>query len=150
MVLSNLLADEGGASHPLGAALMVGVTVVLATTLGASLTGVASHTGVKEPVQAAATVEASDSADRVTVTWIANSWAEKLKVTVHANGHQSTATLASVGDVVVVDDDGLRQMGSHSVAKSHPTLSNGDVVTVTVTAVGGGQRTVVTQKTVRV
>jgi FlaG/FlaF family flagellin (archaellin) len=143
-------ADDG-AAEVIGVVLMVGITVLLAATATVTLTDFVQDGKMKMPVQAAADVDASDSADRVTVTWVANGWAERLVVTFEVNGdHQTTVRLLQVGDTMRLDADGLTRTGSKHWHHDTPSLSNGDRVTVTVTAERGGQRTVISQEATQV
>lgn len=147
MNLIGFRSDSRAVSPVVGAPLMVGVTVVLASIVGTSLLGMgAGVDDVKEPVLASAHVEYADSDDRVTVTWNANQYAEKLEVTVTVNDHASeTVYLKRVGDTMRLDGDGLTMTGSRTAHDESFRVSNHDEVSVTVVAIEGGQRTVVAE-----
>lgn len=139
--------DERATSPTIGAILLVGITVVLATTAGTHLFGLA---GSQQSAFATPAVEYSPSENRVSVTWLANADAEKLKVRILVGDQRRTVSLTDVGDRAVVDRDGVT-VSSGSVGEwDSPTVSDGDRVTVTVVAVKGGESTVVAERSGRV
>ena len=140
-------ADERATSPTVGAIRMVGVTVILATAAGTHLFGLA---GGSQPAFASAAVEFSPGDDRVTVTWLANADAEKLKVRILVGDDRRSVVLDEVGDRVVMDRDGVT-VSSGAVGRwKTPAIGDGDRVTVTVLAVKNGERVVVADKSGRV
>jgi flagellin-like protein len=139
--------DERATSPTIGAVLLVGITVLLATTAGTHLFSLA---GSQQGAFATPAVEYSPSENQVSVTWLANANAEKLKVRILVDDEQRTVGLDSVGDRVVVNGDGVT-VSTGSVGEwESPTISDGDRVTVTVVAVKGGESVVVTERSQRV
>lgn len=144
MTLEN---DERATSPTIGAILLVGITVVLATTAGTHLFGLA---GSQQGAFATPAVEYSPSENQVSVTWLANANAERLKVRILVGDERRTVGLDGVGDHVIVDGDGVT-VSSGSVGQwASPTISDGDHVTVTVVALKGGESVVVAERSAQV
>lgn len=137
-------SDERATSPTVGAVLLVAVTVLLVAAVGSQLLGLV---GSQQVAFATASVDYSPSENRVTVTWLANSDAERLTVRIEVEGERRAVGLDRVGDRVVIGGDGVT-VSSGAVGHWHrPTLADGDRVTVTVIAVDGDERTVVAEKT---
>lgn len=135
--------DERATSPTIGAVLLVGITVVLATTAGTHLFGLA---GSQQGAFATPAVEYSPSENQVSVTWLANADAEKLKVRILVGDERRTVGLDGVGDRVIADEDGVTVSSGSVGGWDSPTLSDGDRVTVTVVAVKGGESVVVAER----
>ncbi|WP_158059425.1 type IV pilin [Halorussus halophilus] len=141
------LRDDRATSPTIGAVLLVAVTVLLATTAGAGMFSLAQS---QQVAFATATVDHDPGEDRVSVTWVANADAEQLWVKILVGDESRTVTLNAVGDKVVVDEDGVRVSQSKVVTWNHPTVSDGDEVTVTVVARKGGESVVLSEQTARI
>jgi flagellin-like protein len=141
--LSNVTSDERATSPTIGAVLLVGITVVLATATGAQLFGLA---GSQQGAFATATIDFSPGDDRVTVTWLANGDADKLKVRILVGNERRTVGLNGVGDRVVVDGDGITVSNGAVGDWKTPSIEDGDRVSVTVIAHKGGENVVVAER----
>lgn len=144
---SRRVTDERATSPTVGSVLLVGITVVLATATGTHLFGL---TGGSQTGFATATVDFSTDDDRVTVTWMVDADADKLMARVQVGNQSRTVELESVGDEVVVDSDGVTVNTGTVGHWETPKVSDGDRVSVTVTAVRGGERVVVADRSERV
>ena len=145
--LADAPVEDRATSPAIGAVLMVGITVVLATAAGTQLFGLA---GSQQGAFATATVDHSTSEDRVTVTWVATAGAEKLQVRILVGDESRTVELDGVGDQVVVDEHGVTLNSGKVGHFSSPKISDGDRVSVTVTAVKGGDSVVVADRSATV
>lgn len=149
MNVSELLArakpdDERATSPTVGSVLLVGVTVMLASTVGAQMYGM---TDAEQRPFAVAPVEYDTADDAVTVTWMANSNAEQLQVTVHVDGRQRAVTLNEVGETMAVDSTGLTVHKGDRVHWETPSIADGEDVTVVVSATKDGNTVVLSEHT---
>lgn len=146
--LADGLGDERATSPTIGAVLLVGITVVLATTAGTGMFSLADET--RQGAFATASVDHVPSEDRVSVTWVANANAEKLRVTFLVDGQRRTVSLSAVGDKAIVDRDGVTVSKGETVHWDDPAIADDDRVDVTVVAVKGGETMVIAERSATV
>ena len=125
--------DERAVSPVIGVILMVAITVILAAVIATFVTGLGQDVGGE--INAGATIQADASNEEITVTWSSSGTANEVEVEVDGTG---TQTLSQVGDSYTYD------------GSTTPALSDGTDYKVTVTAIKGDKRTVVTTKEVSV
>jgi flagellin-like protein len=135
--------DERATSPTVGAVLLVGITVVLATAAGGHLFGLA---GSQQTAFATATVDFSQTENRVTVTWLSSANADELLVRIRVGDERRTVGLDAVGDKVELDEEGVTVSAGSVGGWKTPTVTDGDRVTVTVVAEKGGERVVVADR----
>lgn len=143
-----LLDDERATSPTIGATLLVGITVLLATAAGTGMFSLAD--GATQGGFATASIDHEPADDRVSVTWMSNANAEKLRVTVLVDDHRRTVSLNAVGDTVVVDGDGVTVNAGSVTEWDDPQIADDDRVSVTVVAVKGGETLVVAERSATV
>lgn len=128
----------------IGAVLLVAITVVVAATLGSH---VIQFSEAEQKPFAIASVDFDEAENRVTVTWRANSNADKLLVTVSVDDYHRTVTLNHVGHTLVVDDGGVTVRKGSVYSWSHPATTDGDELSVTVIAKKNGNSIVLAERT---
>jgi flagellin-like protein len=139
-------------SPVIGVILMVAITVILAAVIGTFVLGLGDN--IQTNVQAGATVQASASADTITVTFTStqDDATELLVTTSGATGTNATEgsyTLTAVGQTLVMgtgDSDDNYPAGVTQTSEAVDIAD--DTITVTVTAVNGDTSTVILTKEV--
>ena len=151
MTLSELLArlkpngdDERATSPTIGSVLLVGITVVLASTVGAQMYDVSN---TQQRPFAVVPVEYDTADDSVTVTWMANTNAEEVEVAVHVDGERRAVVLSDVGDTVTVDSTGVTVRKGAVTHWDTPAATDGEEVSVVVTATTNGNTVVLSEHT---
>jgi len=146
MRVKKLLTDDEAVSPVIGVILMVAVTVILAAVVGSLVMGFGDS--VNQNVQAGADVTSDADANTITTSFSSRQESStKLEVSYNgATGTDSgvTATLNSPGSVVTVGDSSAKNSisgGSFSSASPDAITSDGDTVTVSVTATNDGTST---------
>ena len=134
--------DERATSPTIGSVLLVGITVVLASTVGAQMYSV---TDTQQRPFAVAPVEYDAADDSVTVTWMANTNAEEVQVTVHAGGERRAVVLSDIGDTVTVDPSGVTLRKGAVTHWDTPAVEDGEEVSVVVTATTNGNTVVLSE-----
>lgn len=134
--------DERATSPTIGSVLLVGITVVMASTVGAQMYSVSD---TQERPFAVAPVEYDAADDSVTVTWLSNTNAEKVQVTVHAGGEHRSVTLNEVGHTMTVDSGGITVRKGDAVHWDSPSTTDGEEVSVVVTATTNGNTVVLSE-----
>lgn len=136
--------DERATSPTVGSVLLVGITVMLASTVGAQMYSLSE---TEQRPYAFAPVEYDAADDSVTVTWLAGSNADEVQVTVYAGGEQRSVVLHEVGQTVTVDPGGTTVYKGDRSHWDDPTTSDGEEVTVVVSATTDGTTVVLSEHT---
>lgn len=137
-------SDERATSPAIGAILLVGITVIVAATVGGQI---ASFSGTEQQPFAIAPVEFDAADDRLSVTWRANTNADRVQVTVVVGDHHRTVTLTEVGHTMTVDFSGVTVRKGTVTSWNHPATTDGNRVSVTVVAVKNGNSIVLAERT---
>lgn len=141
------MEEDRGVTPVIGVVLMVALTVLLASVVAATLYDVVEDAGVEAPVGAGVTV---DGGDGITVAWVSNTRADKLRVEFTTTDDDAVVFLRRVGASVTLRPDGFTIVGGSVARGNDLTVERGDEVQVSVTAQTGDQRTLIIRRTVTV